>query len=360
MRLLPNPHLVWRALTQLFEYYFFSVYTMFCPFALDIDPPTNSKDSSGAAHPMISTISPNLKRTLQRLRAFDSQSNSNGPNSISSSQLSASSVQGISRDDGVIVKVGVPKISENVSFASPRDLYGLPLRIVAIESLRFLTNALKEALPLAQTLIPNDKLSELNEFYSDTVSIVPDIRIQIYRAITYGLINMDQVQRSVQNTKWELKELGLDHNAYVDHLLKDFREFARRLDELEKENDKFPASVRRLLWENLVCQAMEALVEGYSTVKKCNNEGRALMSLDLKIFTHSLQNLINSTGLRPPPNTSASIALVENYIKAFYLPPSELVVFSKDHPEYTSKQIQSVILCNPGLLLCKRTLHNFL
>jgi hypothetical protein len=269
---------------------------------------------------------------------------------FSSSSVTAQSTL---RDD-VIVKCGVPKISENVCLTATKDLYGLSLRAIAIESLRFLTDALKEALPLAQTLIPTDKLSELNEFYSDTVSIVPDLRGQIYRAITQGYIHMEQLQHMVGNTKWELKELGLDHNAYVDYLLKEFRDIARRLDEVERENDyKFPASVRRMLWEHLVTHAMEALVEGYSRTKKCNNEGRALMSLDLKIFTHSLQNLINNTGLRPPPNMG-SVALVENYIKAFYLPPSELVVFSKDHPEYSSRQIQAVLACNPGNTMKKK------
>jgi len=64
--------------------------------------------------------------------------------------------------------------------------------------------------------------------------------------------------------------------------------------------------------------------------------------------------LINSTGLRPLPNISGSIGLVENFIKAFYLPPSELVVFFKDHPEYTAKQIQSILVCNSGTTLKKK------
>ncbi len=55
----------------------------------------------------------------------------------------------------------------------------------------------------------------------------------------------------------------------------------------------------------------------FSAVRKCTNEGRALMQLDLRHFQVKVECL---TRLRPLPDPS----IVETYIKAFYLPENAL------------------------------------
>eukprot|EP00475_Leptophrys_vorax_P014752 TRINITY_DN21021_c1_g2_i1.p1 TRINITY_DN21021_c1_g2~~TRINITY_DN21021_c1_g2_i1.p1 ORF type:complete len:130 (-),score=8.09 TRINITY_DN21021_c1_g2_i1:54-392(-) len=78
----------------------------------------------------------------------------------------------------------------------------------------------------------------------------------------------------------------------------------------------------------------EAVVEGLSRVRRCSNEGRALMSLDVQTLASGLQQL---TGIKP------DMQVVENYIKAFYLPETEYFYWALSHPEYSRSQVVSLI-----------------
>jgi len=333
MRMLPNPHLVWLALTQLFEYYLHSVYVLFCP-PLPIDD-------------LSSNLSAELRHTLQRLRQTfqNQQNNSNGSNNMGNNTPPTGSRYGGASSilDDVIRSCGPPTLSPNLEMTSAKTLFGLSSRVVAFESMTFLVDVLNEALPLLQTLIATEKLDSLNQFYSDTLSVVPELRKQCYHTIAKNLMNLEQVPNMIEKTKFDTKELGLEHSGYVDFLIREFKEFSRRLNEMPD----VPEYVKKLLWDKLILHAMEDLVEGYSRAKKCTNEGRALMSLDVNIFTHSLHSI---SPLNPIPHAS----LADNYIKAFYIPSTELVLFGKEHPEYSARQVQAIMLCNIGLTLKKK------
>lgn len=62
----------------------------------------------------------------------------------------------------------------------------------------------------------------------------------------------------------------------------------------------------------------------YANVKKCSNEGRALMQLDFQQFLMKLEKL---TDLRPVPDKE----FVETYIKAYYLTENDMEQFIKNH-----------------------------
>jgi len=245
-------------------------------------------------------------------------------------------------------------------------MYGLSYRVVAIESLLFLVDALRSALPLIQTTLPTAKLDAVNKFYSDTVAVVSELRIQWYKCIAKTLINFDNVTTSITSIKWDPKEIvGLENSSYVDLLLREFKEIAKGTEALE-----IPPIPKRTLWDSLLAHAMEALVDGYSKAKKCSNEGRALMSLDLKVLLHSLETIVPPP---PPPATTSSsssssapridpshFAYVDNYIKAFYLPQNELVVWARDHPDYTSKQVAAILTSNINSNLKKKQRQDLL
>jgi hypothetical protein len=69
-----------------------------------------------------------------------------------------------------------------------------------------------------------------------------------------------------------------------------------------------PFQVQELLFEYATDGIAEALVEGFSRVKRCTNEGRALMSLDLQVLINGLQNL-------SPTKAKPNMQIVDNYIK---------------------------------------------
>ncbi|KAG6761965.1 hypothetical protein POTOM_032444 [Populus tomentosa] len=135
----------------------------------------------------------------------------------------------------------------------------------------------------------------------------------------------------IANAKWEVKELGLEHNGYVDLLLGEFKHYKTRLAHggIHKEVQD------RLLEYGLEIVA-ETLIEGLSRVKRCSNEGRALMSLDLQVLINGLQHFV-------PVNVKPKLQMVETFIKAYYLPETEYVHWARAHPEYRKNQIVGLI-----------------
>lgn len=66
----------------------------------------------------------------------------------------------------------------------------------------------------------------------------------------------------------------------------------------------------------------------FSEAKKCSNGGRALMQLD---FTQFLSKFEKISSMRPIPHKE----YVENYVKAYYLPESELEKWIKEHKVFS-------------------------
>ena len=77
-------------------------------------------------------------------------------------------------------------------------------------------------------------------------------------------------------------------------------------------------------------------VDGFAAAKKCTNEGRALMQLDFRQFIIKLEKM---SGLKPVPHQQ----YVSNYIKAYYIPESELGSWVEQHPEYSPSQLRALI-----------------
>jgi len=120
--------------------------------------------------------------------------------------------------------------------------------------------------------------------------------------------------------RWELNDLGIEHNGYIDQLLLEYKQYSSKLvlqGSLQKE-------MLELLLEYGADTLAETLVEGLSQVRRCNNEGRALMSLDLQVAL---------------PRLRSNLQIVETYIKAFYLPDTEFLPWVQTHPEYTRSQV---------------------
>jgi hypothetical protein len=173
--------------------------------------------------------------------------------------------------------------------------------------------------------------------------------------------------QQVCNTKWDIKEIGIDSSAYVDYIIKQLQQVNRTLLK-ETKGGWIPQRVRDIIWEELISHIMEQLVEGYSRCKKvnfimlthallnlrlqCTNEGRVLMALDLKNLQTGIEKIVT---LRPIPKTG----YVENYIKAYYQSENEILVWCKEHPvrltiismtctdrylqEYTLQQWQNIV-----------------
>ena len=114
-----------------------------------------------------------------------------------------------------------------------------------------------------------------------------------------------------------------------------------------------PKDVLVNLWRQTITNAIEVMVDGFSNAKKCNDQGRASMQLDFKVFLTSLEKL---TDLRPIPH----VQFMDTYIKAYYLTEDEAENWIKEHREYNSKQLMSVILTGVGNRAQKKSRQRFI
>ncbi|KAK2980296.1 hypothetical protein RJ640_006294 [Escallonia rubra] len=118
---------------------------------------------------------------------------------------------------------------------------------------------------------------------------------------------------------------------YVDLLLGEFKHYKTRL-----AHGGIKKEVQDLLLEYGVENLAETLVEGLSRVKKCTDEGRALMSLDLQVLINGLKHFVSM-------NVKPKLQIVETFIKAYYLPETEYMHWAHAHPEYSKSQIIGLI-----------------
>uniref|UniRef100_A0A8C2ZJS0 VPS50 subunit of EARP/GARPII complex n=1 Tax=Cyclopterus lumpus TaxID=8103 RepID=A0A8C2ZJS0_CYCLU len=285
-----------HCVSQLFDYYLYAVYTFFGR--------NDMYESSG-----LGLISSRLRTTLNRIQ--ESLIDMNAP------------VHSAAEDRKE--KVPSPHLSQLVVLTNSGTLYGLAQRVVATESLVFLAEQFESLQSHLDTMMPAAKKPFLQQFYSQTVSTASELRKPIYWIVAAKAIDYEQMLLLMAGVKWDIREIMSQHNVYVDVLLQDVSRHVR-----------IPAAGVHVLWEHCIRLANRTLVEGYANVKKCSNEGRALMQLDFQQFLMKLEKL---TDLRPIPDKE----FVETYIKAYYLTENDMEQFIKNHREYSMKQLANLV-----------------
>nr|BAE00296.1 unnamed protein product [Macaca fascicularis] len=298
-------------MSQLFDYYLYAIYTFFGR--------NDSLESTG-----LGLSSSRLRTTLNRIQE-----------SLIDLEVSADPTATLTAAEERKEKVPSPHLSHLVVLTSGDTLYGLAERVVATESLVFLAEQFEFLQPHLDAVMPAVKKPFLQQFYSQTVSTASELRKPIYWIVAGKALDYEQMLLLMANVKWDVKEIMSQHNIYVDALLKEFEQFNRRLNEVSKRV-RIPLPVSNILWEHCIRLANRTIVEGYANVKKCSNEGRALLQLDFQQFLMKLEKL---TDIRPIPDKE----FVETYIKAYYLTENDMERWIKEHREYSTKQLTNLV-----------------
>uniref|UniRef100_A0A3B3WGT3 VPS50 EARP/GARPII complex subunit n=1 Tax=Poecilia mexicana TaxID=48701 RepID=A0A3B3WGT3_9TELE len=314
-----------HCVSQLFDYYLYAVYTFFGRNDMPVPSPSLPTYSGREAVPArvvgpaclyessgLGLISSRLRTTLNRIQESLIDMDPVGENA---------GVHGPAEDRKE--KVPSPHLSQMVILTDSGTLYGLAQRVVATESLVFLAEQFESLQSHLDTMMPAAKKPFLQQFYSQTVSTASELRKPIYWIVAAKAIDYEQMLLMMAGVKWDIKEIMSQHNVYVDVLLKEFEQFNKRLGDVSR-HVRIPLPVSNVLWEHCIRLANRTLVEGYANVKKCSNEGRALMQLDFQQFLMKLEKL---TDLRPIPDKE----FVETYIKAYYLTENDMEQFIKNH-----------------------------
>ncbi|KAL4334514.1 hypothetical protein GQ457_07G042450 [Hibiscus cannabinus] len=225
-----------------------------------------------------------------------------------------------------------PTAPQNTNFGSPAGTsFGLKERCAGADAIAFVTRILHRSRTNLQSLLLKSNTAIVEDFFVHLVDAVPDLIEHIHRTTARILLHINGYVDRIANAKWELKELGMEHNGYVDLLLGEFKHYKTRLAHggIQKE-------VQDLLLDYGLEIVAETLIEGLSRVKRCTDEGRALMSLDLQVLINGLQHFV-------PLNVKPKLQIVETFIKAYYLPETEYVHWARAHPEYSKNQIVGLI-----------------
>ncbi|XP_078519783.1 syndetin [Lissotriton helveticus] len=300
-----------HCMSQLFDYYLYAVYTFFGR--------NDAFESTG-----LGLSSSRLRTTLNRIQE-----------SLIDVEVSVDTTSTHTTSEERKEKVPNPHLSPLVVLTSSGTLYGLAERVVATESLVFLAEQFEFLQSHLDSVMPAAKKPFLQQFYSQTVSTASELRKPIYWIVAARAIDYEQMLLLMASVKWDVKEIMSQHNVYVDALLKEFDQFNKRLNDVSRQV-RIPLPVSNILWEHCIRLANRTIVEGYANVKKCSNEGRALMQLDFQQFLMKLEKL---TDIRPIPDKE----FVETYIKAYYLTENDMERWIKEHREYSTKQLTNLV-----------------
>ncbi|GIY34880.1 hypothetical protein CDAR_389061 [Caerostris darwini] len=297
-------------MTQLFDYYMYSVYIFF------------AKEMSDLTENILSN---KLKTTLKRIRE--------------NLMIEEGSETFDNRNKD---KIPPPALSTAVNLRKVEDLHGLAERVAAAESLVFLAEQFELLHLHLEMLIPPTKRAFLQQFCSQTVSQASELRRPIYMAVAARTIDYEQIVFLMSAVKWDVNDIMSQHSSYVDILLRELQVFSMRLSEVSRRIP-VPKEAHDLLWEHCIRLANHSFIEGFSQARKCTNGGRALMQLDYQQFVIKVEPL--TPRLQPLPGKE----LVEGYIKAYYMLEQNLEQWIRSHKEYTPKQLSGLVNCVPQL-----------
>jgi len=189
--------------------------------------------------------------------------------------------------------------------------------------------------------LPEEDRGSFDALYESDLASLPTAAQQIYRGVARGMLDLEPIVGAIRNRTWAPKEIGTQHNAYVDKLVAHVQQLHTRLRQFS-----VPDSVQQLILQEVVAFICEQLVDGYSHIKKCSDEGRALMSLDVKTLQAALHKLF--------PALLLPMGYVDSYIKAFYLPPDHILEWARAHPEYSVRHLTGLVSVTGGGAQMKR------
>jgi len=293
---------VWRGICQLFEFYLYTVNMFF------------SRDLS------------DTEQNVYSVRLRDTLTN-----------IYSEVVMHELRDGELGVRlVGCVReatLSPVVQLECGETLHGLPARVVGVESAVFLATQLASLRHHLASLL--DSTQAVDIFYTNTVAAAVDLRTPVYLAAVSHSLNTDSLLLQMSKVSWDLRDVVSQHSHYVDQLVHQLQLFSSRMVKIGLQVP-IPTFLQEVLWEQATRVASNMFVEGFSSAKKCTNEGRALMQLDYRQFVIKLEKL---SGLKPLPYQQ----FVSNYIKAYYIPENELGQWVEEHQEYSASQLRALV-----------------
>ncbi|CAI5481038.1 unnamed protein product [Closterium sp. Yama58-4] len=292
---------IFAGLCQLFDLYLVTVFRLFgSPDAVST---LRSSDPAAAA-----LLTPKLRTTLARV--------AQGLDDARNKPISSLSPTGTPPATGAAAAAALGEAAAAAAAA-------------AVEAVG---DMLRQSKPRFQSLLAPPSWTNMDVFYARTLDAVPDLWEHVLRTLVKLLLNIAGTADRIAAVNWEPADIGTQHNIYVENLVAEFRLFAHRLGQ-----SGAPRQVQDQLVAYGLDELCDVMLDGICRVKKCNSNGRALMSLDLQVLVQGLQPIVGRGAVK-------GLQLVDNYIKAFYLSESQIIDWVRAHPEYTKAQVIALVV----------------
>lgn len=234
------------------------------------------------------------------------------------------------------------------------NLYGFVERTVTSSTLNELAKFLEQILHTIQngsfTSLPlPSEVGRLVKHLSTTASISNDLAHALYGRCCSLLLPVSWLPDAVSQGNYIASDPPSAPAAWTEKLRRQLELLSAQLESVKDLQGKGTLH----LWSFVFPAVSHSIVDGLSRVKKCTLEGRAAMSLDLQAVAKTLiktcpvsmsdsspqaQELINKP-------REASIRLIDNYIKGFYVPLEELHSWALIHTSYTNTQVLALAKC---------------
>ena len=232
---------------------------------------------------------------------------------------------------------------DDVSSAALRSTQGMMKMTSATESVRFLLEMCQALRSNIQQKLGGAASTTTRAMFDDAETITQQLRDFMYVSWTRRAIPSSIVLDSMKTKKWDPKDLPETFSPYVtivvDHLVLTSNDM----------RSKAPPHIHTLLWKHMVERTMRCLLDAYGTIKKCTNNGRAQMSLDLATLQRSIDQQVSGTSNCP------GAVIANMFIKAYYYDSAMDFVSWMETPEQdlwglSLRHLLSLVSCDKSPL----------
>lgn len=115
-----------------------------------------------------------------------------------------------------------------MELCNPENMYGLPQRIVGVESCISLVQQLQQLKGYLEHLLPANNRGTLQSYLAETVSYICDVRKPVFMCVTARMIDLPSVLTAMGRVKWDINDVNVEHSVYVDTVNRvSFSKFAK-------------------------------------------------------------------------------------------------------------------------------------
>lgn len=235
------------------------------------------------------------------------------------------------------------KTLQTPSISNSGNLYGLVERIVVSKTMNDVTSLVVQLGPILSELLPDSDSYAVGEFIDRLTNSVEALESGIYKRGCALMLPLAWLPAAVSSATYQLSEPPSTAAPWTLQLKRQLELLCAQLSSVPDMKPEILSS----FWKFVYPAVSSAIVDGLSQVRKCTLEGRAAMSLDLqavgRVLHQTCPGKMDQAMLSH--DSSRATRYIDDYIKGFYVPISELHSWAESHQSYTLPQVMALAAC---------------